>query len=55
MLARLIPDAELYTIHSRHGHDAFLIETAELEDRVRAFRDAVESRNVVRLCAGGAA
>jgi len=54
-LARLIPDAELYTIHSPHGHDAFLIETEELEDRVRSFRNAVESTNVVTLCAGGAA
>lgn len=54
-LARLIPAAELYTIHSPHGHDAFLIETTELEERVREFREAVESRNVVRLCAGGAA
>lgn len=55
VLARQIPDAELLTIRSPHGHDAFLIETAVLEDRVRAFREAVESRNVVALCAGGAA
>jgi len=54
-LARLIPDAELYTIQSPHGHDAFLIETEELEDRVRTFREAVESGNVVTLCVGGAA
>ena len=54
-MARLIPEAELYTIHSPHGHDAFLIETAELEERIRRFREDVESRNVVRLCAGGAA
>jgi homoserine O-acetyltransferase len=54
-LAHLIPDAELYTIHSPHGHDAFLIETAELEERLRAFREAAESRNIVKLCAGGAA
>ncbi len=54
-LARLIPGAELHTLHSPHGHDGFLIEAAELEARVRSFRDAVESRNVVALCAGGAA
>lgn len=54
-LARLIPGAEIYTVQSPHGHDAFLIETAELEDRVRTFREAVESRNVVALFAGGAA
>jgi homoserine O-acetyltransferase len=55
VLARLIPNAELHTIQSPDGHDAFLIETTELEDRVRIFRDVVESRNVVTLCAGGAA
>lgn len=55
ILARLIPDADLYTIHSPHGHDAFLIETEELEEKVRNFREAVESRNVVALIAGGAA
>jgi homoserine O-acetyltransferase len=54
-LARLIRDSELYSIHSPDGHDAFLIETADLEDRVRAFRSAVESRTVVAFCAGGAA
>ena len=54
-LARLIPGSELYTIHSAHGHDAFLIETIELDRRVRSFRNTVESPNVVALCAGGAA
>jgi homoserine O-acetyltransferase len=54
-LARLIPGAELHTLHSVHGHDGFLIETVEVEQRVRAFRDAVESRSVVAFCAGGAA
>jgi homoserine O-acetyltransferase len=54
-LAGLIPGAELFTINSPHGHDAFLIETEVLEGRVRAFREAVESRNIVALCAGGAA
>ena len=46
-LARLIPGAELHTLHSPHGHDGFLIETEDVERRVRIFRDAVESRNVV--------
>ncbi len=54
-LARLIPGAELSTLHSPHGHDGFLIETAELDDRVRSFRNSVESSNVVALYAGGAA
>jgi len=54
-LARLIPDAELHTLRSQHGHDGFLIETDQLEHRVRIFRDDVESRKVVPLCAGGAA
>ncbi len=54
-LARLIPDAELYTLHSPHGHDAFLIETEELDARTRTFRDSLELSNVVALVAGGAA
>jgi homoserine O-acetyltransferase len=54
-LARLIPGAEIHTLHSPHGHDGFLIETPDLEQRVRAFRDAVESRTVLTFCAGGAA
>ncbi len=54
-LARLIRGAELHTLHSPHGHDGFLIETPDLEQRVRAFRDAVESRSVLTFCAGGAA
>jgi len=54
-LARLIPDAELHTLRSQHGHDGFLIETDQLEHRVRSFRDDVEGRKFVRLCAGGAA
>lgn len=54
-LARLIPGAELYTLRSQHGHDGFLIETDQLEDRVRIFRDDVESRKFVNSCVGGAA
>lgn len=54
-LARLIPGAELSTLHSPHGHDAFLIETEELDARARSFRDSLDSSNVVSLVAGGAA
>jgi homoserine O-acetyltransferase len=54
-LARLIPGAELQTLRSQHGHDGFLIEMEQLERQVRTFRDKVECRKVVRLCAGGAA
>lgn len=54
-LARLIPGAELYTLRSQHGHDGFLIETDQLENRVRTFRGDIENHGVVRLCAGGAA
>jgi homoserine O-acetyltransferase len=54
-LADLIPDSELFILHSPHGHDAFLIETAELDHRVRSFRDGIESRAIIDLCAGGAA
>jgi len=54
-LARLIPEAELHTLRSQHGHDGFLIESDQLEHRVRTFREDVESRKVVRLCAGGVA
>jgi len=54
-LVRLISDAELHTLRSQHGHDGFLIETDQLDHRVRTFRGDVESRKVVRLCAGGAA
>ena len=54
-LARLIPGAKLQTLRSQHGHDGFLIEMEQLERQVRTFRDKVECRKVVRLCAGGAA
>ncbi len=52
-LAELIPDAEFFTVHSPHGHDAFLIETDQIEARVRSFREAFESTSVLKLCAGG--
>jgi homoserine O-acetyltransferase len=38
-IARLAPTAELAWLHSPHGHDAFLIETADLDGQLRAFRD----------------
>jgi len=54
-LANLIPAAELHTLRSPHGHDGFLIETDQLEHCVRNFRHDIENREVVPLCAGGAA
>jgi homoserine O-acetyltransferase len=54
-LARLIPEAELHTLRSQHGHDGFLIETDQLDHRVRTFREDVANHKVVPLCAGGAA
>jgi homoserine O-acetyltransferase len=37
-LAFGIPGAELAWIHSPHGHDAFLIETDQLDRNIREFR-----------------
>jgi homoserine O-acetyltransferase len=37
-LASLIPNARLATLRSPHGHDAFLIETKELDRMVATFR-----------------
>jgi homoserine O-acetyltransferase len=37
-IAELTPYGELATLRSPHGHDAFLIETADLDRRIRAFR-----------------
>ncbi len=37
-LAALLPNAQLALLDSPHGHDAFLIETATLDQRVREFR-----------------
>jgi len=38
-LARGIPGARLATLHSRDGHDGFLIQTDELSAMVREFQD----------------
>lgn len=40
-LARHIPAAEHVVLHSRHGHDGFLIETDSLSALVRDFRQRV--------------
>lgn len=37
-LYNLIPNAQMFTIHSKHGHDAFLIESDGLNKRAVAFR-----------------
>jgi homoserine O-acetyltransferase len=37
-LAALLPNAQLKTIDSLHGHDGFLIDAAHIEPLVRAFR-----------------
>ena len=37
-LARLMPNARMYTIDSKHGHDAFLIDIANLNAAAVAFR-----------------
>ncbi len=42
-IAKLSPLGELGFIHSPHGHDAFLIESVDLDEQLRAFRDRVSS------------
>jgi homoserine O-acetyltransferase len=37
-IAELAPLGELATLRSPHGHDAFLIEAADLDRKIRAFR-----------------
>lgn len=44
-LANWIPNAELVTLHSPHGHDAFLIDMEELNGMVIDFRDRAERWN----------
>lgn len=38
-IAELAPLGELAWLHSPHGHDAFLIETADLDEQLLDFRD----------------
>jgi homoserine O-acetyltransferase len=42
-IAEMAPLAELAWIHSPHGHDAFLIETADLDEQLSAFRNRAAS------------
>lgn len=42
-LARGLPAARLAVVASEHGHDGFLIETAEIEGLLREFRDSLRS------------
>ena len=37
-LADAVPNAQLYTIDSPHGHDSFLIEIAQLNDVIARWR-----------------
>ena len=41
-LASLLPNGELVTLDSPHGHDAFLIDVAALNELVVEFRERVE-------------
>jgi homoserine O-acetyltransferase len=49
-LAHYIPCAELATLHSPHGHDAFLIDMEQLNDLVVAFLKKLESGYPLRRC-----
>lgn len=42
-IAELAPQGELAWLRSPHGHDAFLIETADLDRQLRSFRARVAS------------
>jgi len=50
-LASLLPDAELVTLATPHGHDAFLIEQAAIDRTLAAFR---RERTAARELAGAA-
>jgi homoserine O-acetyltransferase/O-succinyltransferase len=41
-LADLIPNAQLVWLKSIYGHDAFLIDTAELNNLIINFRQAID-------------
>lgn len=41
--AALFPHGELATLASRHGHDGFLVDAAEVERLVRSFRTRVDA------------
>jgi len=47
LLAEYLPNSELRTLDSDHGHDGFLIMTRELGDLIATFRCALESRKNV--------
>lgn len=40
-LARLIPDAQLVTVDSLHGHDGFLIDAEAFHPQLLAFKNSV--------------
>lgn len=42
-IAELTPLGELWVLRSPHGHDAFLMETDPLDQRLRAFRERASS------------
>jgi homoserine O-acetyltransferase len=43
-IAEGLPSADLFWLHSAHGHDAFLIEGRCLNGRVRSFRNSLAGR-----------
>ncbi|MDW8018679.1 MAG: homoserine O-acetyltransferase [Chloroherpetonaceae bacterium] len=49
-LARYLPCAELATLNSPHGHDAFLIDMEQLNEIVVAFLKKLESGYPIRRC-----
>ncbi|HET7922180.1 MAG TPA: homoserine O-acetyltransferase [Gammaproteobacteria bacterium] len=48
-LAIALPDARLAVLHSPHGHDAFLIDTIELDARVHDFRHSLPRNPVTDI------
>jgi homoserine O-acetyltransferase len=43
-LANVLPNAQLFQIHSSHGHDGFLIDAARFEPTVRHFLQALSAK-----------